>query len=514
MPVEPIPCVAPESEPPNCRNCETATLCDIPPNADPAPILMAASQGGARSGTASNGVGWTVNGGTGTVPNWWTVAFFPSATIGPLPLSFTRPVAVEWSARVGRGSGGVGVIVMPPGTELLTLEPSHLWNSATRTLSPAVSAGPVTSTAPVSRFRHPGPTTALSFASDGATGVLHATQRAVGDFLVTPVAMPLLRTVCRDCDGTVLSRTDTTLEGAPYTPWGTVGVCPGEGPRLDVETALHCLLDEAGDALSTVRVERLYDDQSGALVEERLVDPTTGAPVIAPPGATLGLCPEAAVPASDVELLPMCVVNNSNGSVVQRVLAEVVYDTASGTRSAVRYVDPLTWGPVALPGGTHLDVCPPDAPCAVHVIEKCRCDDVDGDGTGEVGYVELIAVDCDGELTSLGTYREDLSAPYTPVAPIECEVDGADPVRSIQARRIEIPSGGSWSASSVPLLQAVTATAHTGPAQITTVDGTSTLHEGESASWSVVRDRDAVLSGPLTITAAAGTVTVAFTAVA
>ncbi|WP_439082066.1 hypothetical protein [Streptomyces sp. WL006] len=807
-------------QPTESRHCETTTLCDVPLNATLEPIFMAANQGGSRSGTLPSGVGWTVNGGTGSVPNWWTVAFFPSPTIGPLPVSFTRPVSVEWSARVGRITNGVGVIVMPPGTELVSLAPVHVWDAVTRTLSPAASAGQVSATSPVSRFRHRGPVTALTFASDGATGAFHASQRAVGDFLVTPVTVPLLRTVCRDSDGAVISRTDTTLAGAPYTVVGTVGVCqspepcpstvetlrlcdlnpivdpdPETGLRcavpflrhlvhdctgalaetrdteldgitpyapvqitdcgsavpalaellwpqtgiaenpagvsgqdfiytvtnpqtdevaevrlhasstaggacgaydpaapvfnnpttytltldaaaqemstfrldlldfdtfegvtnlnpvpsrvegdvtwtgstitanqsnitarlyydrppatlsyrygntgggtacsavafqgmtlipdgccgcdtslpdagLDVETALLCLLDSDGDALRTVRVDRLYDNQSGDLVQERLLDPTTGDVVTPPAGATLGLCPGAAgpgtAPTSDVELLPMCVVNTAGGGLVQRILAELIYDAETGDRAAVRYVDPLTWGPVALPGGTRIALCPPDEeepgpdaevlalcdtagntttpflrhliytagsplptvvdtgldgvtpytpagtvglcpaadPCPAQVIEKCRCDDADGDGTGEVDYVELLRVDCDGVVTSLGTYLADLSGPYTTVSPVPCPTDGAPAGTAVQARRIDVAPGASWSAAGTPLLQAVTATAYDGPAEITTADGTSILREGESASWAVARDGDATLAGPLTIRALSGTVAVAFT---
>jgi hypothetical protein len=42
------------------------------------------------------------------------------------------------------------------------------------------------------------------------------------------------------------------------------------------------------------------------------------------------------------------------------------------------------------------------------------------------------------------------------------------------------------------------------------VDGTSTLYRGESVTWSTDKETDAALTGPLTITAAAGVVTVTF----
>jgi hypothetical protein len=37
-------------------------------------------------------------------------------------------------------------------------------------------------------------------------------------------------------------------------------------------------------------------------------------------------------------------------------------------------------------------------------VTACRCDDTDGDGLPDQEYTELLAVDCDGNLTSVGTY--------------------------------------------------------------------------------------------------------------
>jgi hypothetical protein len=153
-------------------------------------------------------------------------------------------------------------------------------------------------------------------------------------------------------------------------------------------------------------------------------------------------------------------------------------------------------------------------PCDANtVIQACRCDDADGDGLADTNYVELIGVDCEGVLTSLGTYLPDLSAPYVPVAPVDCDQtdQGADPAFGVQARRVELTAGASWSAAAFPTLQSVTAVAHGGTATITTADGPSTLHTGEAATWSVARDADAALTGPLTITADTGTVTLSYT---
>ncbi|MER6975701.1 hypothetical protein [Streptomyces carpinensis] len=268
-----------------CHDCETTTLCDVPANTDPAPILNPASQPTTRAGTLSNGVSWTIAGGTSSIPNWWTVALLPSPSMGPLPVTFDRPVSVEWSARVGRRSTGVGKLVMPPGTVLVSLAADHVWDPATRTLSSVTTAGPVSDTAPVSRFMHPGPVTELLFATDGTTG-LNATQRAVGDFIVTPVSVTFLRTVCRGCDGAVTSVTDTLLDGTtPYVPAGTVGVCqpPEPEPESCRDTSSTLLCDTAATDVITV-----FDPANRASAD--------GWEVVSFTGANAGFGPEAAMP--------------------------------------------------------------------------------------------------------------------------------------------------------------------------------------------------------------------------
>ncbi|MCX4458671.1 hypothetical protein OOK58_42950 [Streptomyces sp. NBC_01728] len=159
--------------------------------------------------------------------------------------------------------------------------------------------------------------------------------------------------------------------------------------------------------------------------------------------------------------------------------------------------------------------CCPEQPCpAQNIVEACRCDDTDADGVADLGYVELLAVDCTGTLTSLGTYTEGLTGPYTPVAPVDCgpgDEEGAEPAFGVQARRVELTAGQTWDAATWPTLQSVTAVAHGGTGTITTAEGASTLHTGEAATWSVGRDADALLTGPLTIAADSGTVTVSYT---
>lgn len=170
-------------------------------------------------------------------------------------------------------------------------------------------------------------------------------------------------------------------------------------------------------------------------------------------------------------------------------------------------------GTVTTCAGTRPEEESPGEGCERFLREECRWDDVDGDGIGDTRYVDLLAVDsCTGALTSLGTYAPGLTGPYTPVAPVENgPVAPAPAARGVQAHRLVLPPGGSWDAGTVPLLQAVTLVAR-GTATVTTADGPSDLVAGESIGWSVARDADAFLVGPLLVTAGDGPVAVSWTA--
>ncbi|MFE6022349.1 hypothetical protein ACFQ6O_38370 [Streptomyces sp. NPDC056441] len=200
----------------------------------------------------------------------------------------------------------------------------------------------------------------------------------------------------------------------------------------------------------------------------------------------------------------------------KQILRTIVKDCATGATVSVTDTtldgDPYeVTGEVgqctpASDGGT-----PQPAPCqATNVIEACRCDDTNGDGVSDTDYVELLAVDCEGTLTSIGTYTPDLSAPYTPVAPVPCETQGAPSSTGVQGHRVELAPGETWDAATWPMLQSVTAVARS-TGTVTTADGTSSLLASESVTWSVARDSDALLTGPLTVAANTGTVAVSWT---
>ncbi|WP_405759442.1 hypothetical protein OG234_13195 [Streptomyces sp. NBC_01420] len=452
-----------------CGDCETVVLCDtngLPP---------ATVAGTAAAGTLSNGVTYAVTAPSAFAPGrqsdgaaWWGIALFPNPVVPLTRWTFSQPVNVDFSVAMTYSTGtaaGENQVQLPPEAVPLSLPPGYAYNQVTRVLrvDSTVTGAGCTLNAPTragaARFRVTGVSTfTLQYLGPR---VLSTECRRFGNWefgaLDVSLGGPFARTVCRDCAGAVTSSRDTLLDGStPYTPTGAVGVCqpePEEEPEpVEPDTEVVTLCDVAPDGTSTPFLRHLVFPAGGGTptVTDTALDGTT--PYVA--AGAVGVC------------------------------------------------EPAT---------------PEQEPCpALTVIEQCRCDDTDGDGLPDVGYVELLGVDCQGAVTSLGTYTDGLTAPYTPVSPIDCDAaddaEGADPAFGVQAHRLELTAGTDpWDAATAPTLQSVTAVAHGGTGTITTADGPSTLHTGESATWSVGRDVDAALTGPLTIAADSGTVTVTWT---
>ncbi|MFE9319243.1 hypothetical protein ACFYNV_29790 [Streptomyces albidoflavus] len=445
-----------------CQSCEAAVLCDtngLPP---------ATIAGATSTGTLSNGVTYAVTAPNPFVPgrqsdgaSWWGVALFPNPNVPTTRWTFDQPVNVDFSVALTYSTGtapGENTVQLPPGAVPLSLPPGYSYSQTTSVLTggPSLTGAGCTLNAPTraasARFRVTGVSTfTLKYLGPR---VLSVECRRYGNWefgaLDVSVGGPFLRTVCRDCTGVVVSTTDTLLDGeTPYTPTGLVGVC--QPSAEDAEP----------------------------------VEP-------------------------DTEVISLCDV--TTGGAVTPFLRRLTFPAGGGTPVvADTALDGTT--PYVVTGTAGLCATAEDCP-ANTVFQVCRCDDADGDGIADTDYVEFLAVDCEGTLTSLGTYTAELDAPYAPVAPIDCaETDeGAEPAIGVQARRVELaPGAGPWDASVFPTLQSVTAVAHGGSGTVTTLDGTSTLHPGEAVTWSVARDIDAALTGPLAITATSGTVTITWT---
>jgi hypothetical protein len=634
-PYTPVGTVGQCTEP--CRDASTLLLCDLPTDGTPAPTVTdtpGAPYYPYTTGVATPGAQTLWDGGTLTLPD----------AAGPQPgtggtvrtaaaiIQAPRPVCDAGTARVtvqvdvtqlgpDNGCRATGFLGLYNGTG----EANRIGLALAPPDTPAGWSGTLTVEAdvPADDLAAGNIAVALAFDAYDDSGATCPPPRRTGwqldDFAATVVydqtgcATQFLRSITTDCEtGAVLSITNTTLDGAPYTLTGEPGQCTPAGSSGTV-------VEPCGDTEVAQLCDLTYDPQAPIPTPAR--DWTlTGNVVTANDGTTLWFA-QANQPADGVAeltvggLLPATlyefrfasawvgaggsdpansnaiyrlevldgatvlaartrnVSNGSNvfpGGVLTEDLPPLAFIAPATRAVTIRFTDQTTGGPVndrdlylmplevrtaaltltrtpflrrftfdcdgvltstqdlGLDGVTPYVVqgeagqCTADGaaagavtPCDVqNVIEACRCDDADGDGVPEVGYVELLAIDCTGTLSSVGTYLPDYSAPYTPVAPMDCDAGddlGAPPAFGVQARRVELAPGQAWSATTYPTLQSVTVTAHGGTASVATVDGASTLHPSETATWGVSRDTDALLTGPLTITAGPGTVTITFT---
>ncbi|KQW11424.1 hypothetical protein [Streptomyces sp. Root369] len=232
---------------PPCRDCETTVLCDDGAD-DPATITGT----GASSGTLSNGVAWTARGPSAQNSNydggagegsWWPGVYtFPNPTIPNATWSFNKPSFVEFSVymrwvdytdptarNATRLPANVEVVSLPDGysydpvNHLVLVDESR--GAAGNEPCANLSAPTIAESA---RFRTTEPVSSvttrylgLRVASCGVFG-----SQRVGAFVVDPTGQ-FLRTICRNCDGSIASVTDTALDGqTPYTVVGTAKTCP------------------------------------------------------------------------------------------------------------------------------------------------------------------------------------------------------------------------------------------------------------------------------------------------
>jgi hypothetical protein len=136
--------------------------------------------------------------------------------------------------------------------------------------------------------------------------------------------------------------------------------------------------------------------------------------------------------------------------------------------------------------------------CAKQVLERCGCDDTDGDGIGDVQYTELWAVDpCDGDAPALlGTYLDgDLTQPYAPTAPVECTAAEALPGPLSTGVRAVTGTVAQDIAGTFPGTQSVTLTVLAGTVNATMSSGAAVpIPAGVTMTWSVAQDADTALA--------------------
>ncbi|MYR63707.1 hypothetical protein GTY54_48420, partial [Streptomyces sp. SID625] len=240
-------------------------------------------------------------------------------------------------------------------------------------------------------------------------------------------------------DGSVESvRLVNATSGATYVPQGEVTTCPtGEAPP---ERDIVQLCDTAANGTVTPFVRDYARSESGQITghtDYRL----DGTPYT--PAGTVGRCQEPTPEGRDVEITPMCVVDNATGTVVQRVLAEVTYDSVTGARLGVAYVDPTTWGPVALPGGTHLAACPDEEPEPTPAVDVLQLCDVPASGT-PVPFLRHVVYLPGSTSPVIVDTTLDGTTPYVPAGTVGVCQPQAQPCRDSSALLVcDLPTDGT-----------------------------------------------------------------------
>lgn len=233
-----------------------------------------------------------------------------------------------------------------------------------------------------------------------------------------------LRHVTVDCDGNVLSTTDTTLDGAPYTVTGEVGQCQATSrPDPCGDTELVTLCDHGnGDQLF---LRRFVFGCDGAVTgtDDLTLDGQTYEPV-----GPVGSCPTT----SSGEESPGEPPQVGGPQTVVLCDAEGVsfvrtYQlTADGqiTGFADSTLDGASFVPVEPVG-----VCPASSeeslpePC--HDTELLTlCDWLDDPENTVVRFLRHVTYDCTGAVTATADTELDATTPYTPQGEVKaCEPD-------------------------------------------------------------------------------------------
>jgi hypothetical protein len=326
--------------------------------------------------------------------------------------------------------------------------------------------------------------------------------------------------------------TDTARPAWWVSPHPTGGIqqsspaLPNEGPTLTAQhwypRAYFDLPDNADPATIQVQATVFNADQIG-----RAFRLNNGAWQALPATATHNGTPytfgPATIPGAQAgrNFLYLDVEETVGGGAGLMVHLKVTYEVIPETRSWTRMIccdDTVYYldedgQRQDIPDGWHLAPCggsgsASNTDCTKQVVERCGCDDTDGDGLGDETYTELWAVDpCGGaDPELLGAFLDgDLTQPYTPVAPVECTAAEALPGPLSTGVRAVTGTAPQNLAGSFAGLQSVSLTVLAGTVNVTMNDGAAVpVPAGVTMTWSVAQDSDTALAAASFAGAAAG----------
>ncbi|MFI6290028.1 hypothetical protein ACIBEJ_00495 [Nonomuraea sp. NPDC050790] len=292
------------------------------------------------------------------------------------------------------------------------------------------------------------------------TGVLCDTDTATGDILGL-----VLVQYTYNPDGSLASvQLLDPATGDPYVLQGELRTCPGGDDVPEQDLVVLC--DVAADGSVTAFLRDYRRDATGA-INGHTDSSLLGTPYT--PTGAVGLCQPAAEQAHDVESYPLCVIDNASGNVLQHIRREVIYDQ-SGMAVGERFVDAVTGGPVAIPGGAHLGICPHGPLTVIPDLfhgELLLCDDAGP-------FVRKLVQDAAGAVTAVVNLTLD-GASYAPVGAVGVCAPEPQPCRdSATLLLCDLPSGG----------QPAAAVADTSPTPYEDLPGSDAVAGGAAVLWS------------------------------
>ncbi|PWI15961.1 hypothetical protein DI272_18675 [Streptomyces sp. Act143] len=309
------------------------------------------------------------------------------------------------------------------------------------------SAGAVVAQPPLAFTAPPSGTVTVRFTDLSTGGALNR------DLVIRPLtvetegteatATPFLRAFTYDCTGLLLGTRDTELDGStPYTPQGEVSVCSATAGTGTTDSCAKQVIERCG-------CDDTDGDGIGDVIYTELwaIDPCNGTDPVLLATYEDGDPAKPYTPVAPVE----CTVDDST------------------TDTNVK-----------------------------QLLERCGCDDTDGDGIGDVLYTELWAIDPSGTDAPalLGAYLDgDPSQPYTPTAPVECTAEDSTPGPLSTGVRAVTGTAAQDLAGSFPGLQSVSLTVLADTVNVTMTDGSAVpIPAGVTMTWSVAKDEDSALA--------------------
>lgn len=122
------------------------------------------------------------------------------------------------------------------------------------------------------------------------------------------------------------------------------------------------------------------------------------------------------------------------------------------------------------------------------IFKACRCDDVNGDGSLIVRYIEFYTVDAaSGTITILSNYTENPWTLYVPVNPVDCDSLGV--VQNLVQRRLSFTGVFVWNRPATNVQSVTVKVRNVGTVLPTVTDnagGVTSLYNGDVETWSLI----------------------------